>query len=174
MARIDPGGRGASWDNALGIVMAYWIKCESVFLDSVPVNRKRNRYCQCIGLCDLFDHNTQYGPKDIVRSLGQQKYYTVNTYHLCQNRRPTVEFRIVESEGCLDPYLVKNWIRLLIHFVEVAKRHQMPRPYVQGDKWSSLLWLDPEDVMGFLGFNGGYELSRGMEQTRNWFLARLP
>lgn len=167
------GGPGSRWDDELGVVLAYWMKCEGVFLDSVPAQRKRNRYCQCIGVCDLFEHDHDYRPKDLVKLLGQQKYYSINTYHLCQNRRPTIEFRIVESEGCRDPYLVKNWIRLLVHFVEVAKRHQYPPSYTPGDKWSSLLWLDPDDVMGFLGFNGGYELSRGMEQTRNWFLARL-
>ena len=170
MCQVSPT---VKWEDFLGIVVAYWVKCESVFLDSVPAQRKNNRYCQCIGACDLFDHDIQYSPRDIVKLLGMQKYYSINTLHLCEGKRPTMEFRIVESDGCKDPYLVKNWIRLLVHFIEVAKRHPFPPEYKEGDRWSSLLWLDPEDVMSFLGFIGGYELSHGMEQTRNWFLARL-
>lgn len=166
------GGRIQPTD-ALGTVLAYWVKCEPVFLDSVPAPRKRNRYCQCIGMCDVFDHEAVYSPQDIIQRLGQQKYFTINTFHLVQHKRTAIEFRIVENEGCRDPYLVKNWVRLLVHFIEVAKRHPFPRPYEKGDRWSSLLWLDPEDVMTLLGFVGGYELSRGLEQTRNWFLARL-
>lgn len=157
----------------LATILAYWIKCESVFLDSVPASRKRNRYCQCIGLCDLFEHDSQIVCEDMVRILGVQKYYSLNTYHLHRGKRPTIEFRIVESEGCKDAYLVKNWVRLIVHFVEVAKRHPIPNLYKAGDQWSSLLWLDPDDVMSFLGFSGEYELSKGLEQTRNWFLARL-
>lgn len=172
LGRPVPGGRIGPLDE-LGTVLAYWIKCESVFLDSVPEPRKRNRYCQCIGMCDEFEAEGNYGPQDVIKILGTQKYYTINTYHLCQHKRTAIEFRIVENEGCKDPYLVKNWVRLLVHFIEVAKRHPFPLEYAPGDKWSGLLWLDPEDVMTLLGFVGGYELSRGLEQTRNWFLARL-
>lgn len=157
----------------LASILAHWIKCESVFLDSVPVNRKRNRYCQCIGMCDLFDHAEKVSPQDLIHKLGAQKYFTVNTYHLSQHKRTAIEFRIVESEGCKNAFLVKNWIRLLVHFMEVAKKTKYPGNYTAGDRWSGLVWLDPEDVMTFLGFLGEYQLSKGLEQTRNWFLARI-
>lgn len=158
----------------LASILTYWIKCESVFLDSVPANRKRNRFCQCIGLSDLFEHDTEVNSEEVIRRLGMMKYYTLNTFHQCKGNRDTIEFRIIESEGCTDAYLVKNWIRLLIHFVEMAKAQPRPRQYYPGDPWSSFLWLDPNQVMEFLGFiNDGYELSKGMTQTRDWFLARL-
>jgi hypothetical protein len=153
-------------------VLAYWVKCESVFLDSVPAKRKRNKYCQQIGLSDIVSHDFDNW-KELVMRLGKNKYYTINTYHLCANHRKTIEFRIIEGEGCADPYLVKNWIRLLIHFVERALGYPSPGQYVAGDQWTGLCWLDPADVMKFLGFDGGYCLSKGMEQTRNWFVARL-
>ena len=41
-------------------ILYWWIKCESVFLDSVPFSRKKNRYCQCIGMTDLFEHDAQF------------------------------------------------------------------------------------------------------------------
>jgi hypothetical protein len=157
----------------IGKVVAYWIKCESVFLDSVPPKRKRNKYCQQIGISDLFSHDYNIVARDLIMRLGKNKYYTINTYHLAAGRRQTIEFRIIEGEGCTDPYLVKNWVRLLIHFVERALGSPWPRQYSAGDPWSGLCWLDPIDVMKFLGFDGSYVLSQGMEQTRNWFLARL-
>lgn len=158
-------------------ILAYWVKCESVFLDSVPDYRKRNQYCQCIGMTDLFEHNTPWSEDTIIRSLGSNKYYTINCYHLYKkthgNDRKSVEFRIIENEGCTDPYLIKNWIRLLVHFVEQAKHAPIPQKYNPNNPWSGFCWLDPQDVMEFLGFLDTPQLSKGMQQTRNWFLARL-
>jgi len=152
-------------------ILAYWIKCESVFLDCVPPNRKKNRYCQQIGLSPLFDIESPINHQSIVKKLGDVKYFTVNSYHMNRGNRQTLEWRIIEGKGCLDPYLVKNWVRLVVHFVDQAKARGLPKQYIAGDPWSSLCWLDPMDVMDFLGFFG--PISKGLEETRNWFLARL-
>jgi hypothetical protein len=154
-------------------ILAYWVKCESIFLDSVPNHRKRNRYCQCVGMTDLFEHNTVFDEDLIIKKLGMQKYYTINCYHYYKEDRNTIEFRIVESDGCSDPFLIKNWIRLLIHFIECAKAAPIPSNYSPNDSASGFCWLDLEDVMKFLGFIGDASLSKGMEQTRNWFIARI-
>lgn len=155
-------------------ILTYWIKSEAVFLDSVPFDRKRNRFCQCIGACPEFSHNEHLDVTEFLHKMGAHKYYTANVFQMIQKgRRSTIEFRIIGAEGCVDAYLVKNWVRLLVHFVEMAKSAPTPTPYRHGDRWSSLLWLDPKDVMDLLGFTGEYELSKGMYQTRNWFLARL-
>jgi hypothetical protein len=158
---------------ALASILAHWIKCEAVFLDSVPVERKRNSYCQCIGLSDVFEHTGPLSAMDLILRLGDHKYFTVNTYHLVANRRPTIEFRIVEKEGCLNANLAKNWIRLILHFVEMTKDRGVPKKYKRNDPWSSLLWLDPKDVLLLLGFLGNATLDHELEETRNWFLARL-
>jgi hypothetical protein len=39
----------------LASVISWWIKCEPVFLDSVPAKRKKNQYCQFLGEMDIFD-----------------------------------------------------------------------------------------------------------------------
>jgi hypothetical protein len=150
-----------------------WIKCEPVFLDSVPTRRKRNRYCQCIGLSEEFKYNEDYSLNDLIKKLGVSKYYTLNTYHMLAASRPTIEFRIAENNACVDSFLVKNWVRLLLHFVDQCASQPMPGPYKAGDSLSGLLWLDPRQVMELLKFTGGHKLSKGIEQTRNWFLARL-
>lgn len=154
-------------------LLAYYVKSEMVFLDSVPADRKRNRYCQCIGISDVFHANEPFNASSLSKKLGAHKYFSFNMYHFHRGNRKTVEFRIVGNEGCLDPFLVKNWVRLLIHFIEMCKRRNPPEPYTAGDPWSGLSWLDPEQVFSLLGFDGDYPLSAGLEQTRNWFLARL-
>ena len=154
-------------------ILTYWTKCESVFLDSVPAHRKRNCYCQCIGMSDLFEHDTPWNEEVIIRSLGSRKYYTCNCFHLYQESRRTIEFRIAESEACLNPFLIKNWVRLLVHFVEVAKMAPIPGTYNPNNPMTGFCWLDPEAVFNLLGFMNTEALSKGMVQTRNWFLGRL-
>ena len=155
----------------LNKVLTYWVKCEPVFLDSVPLDRKLNRYCQSIGETELF--NVQQGYDDVWQRLGSNKYLTANTYHYVKGRRRTVEFRIIGNEGCKNPYLVKNWVRLLVHFVEMVKNLPSPGRFRSNDPWSSFCWLDVVDVFQLLGFDGRFELSKGLEQTRAWFLANL-
>lgn len=157
-------------------VIAHWFKVEPVFMDSVPVCRKRNRYCQVMGLMKLVDHDQKITHGDLIKRVGNVKYYSLNTNQYLRNNRKTLEFRIIEGEGVKDPYLIKNWTRLIIHFIEMASKRPFPGPYNENDPWSSFIWLDPEDVFRLLGFSNNpqeYELSPGLEQTRNWFLARM-
>lgn len=167
-------------DVQLATVLAYWIKCEPVFMDLVPPERKRNRYCQFIGLTSKFQHDSVLTPRQLIDELGDVKYYSANTNQMVKaikqgQKRPTIEIRIAESSGCKDAYLIKNWVRLLIHFIERTKDRSYPIPYKEDKPVidNSLLWLDPEDVFTVLGFNGEFELSKGLTQTRNWMLARL-
>jgi len=157
--------------SVLNRVLVYWIKSEPIFLDGVPDNRKLNRFCQCIGETDMFSLRDRFDT--VCNKLGEQKYLTVNTYHYCKGKRKTIEFRIIGNEGCLNPYLVKNWVRLLVHFVEMAAATLPLVNYEVGNRLSAFCWLDLEDVFDFLGFNGNRELSKGLEQTRNWFLASI-
>ena len=159
-------------EDQLAAVLSWWIKCEPVFMDSVPFSRKKNQYCQFIGLTDMFniEHGLLY-PNTLISRLGHCKYYTVNTYHYLNKRRKTIEFRIMDSACCLDPFMAKNWIRLLLHFVERAILIGLPNDYKAGNKWSGYCWLDPKDVFDFLGFYG--DLSDGLIQVRDWFLERL-
>lgn len=155
-------------------IVAHWIKCEPVFMDSVPPNRKRSRYCQIIGMCDMFDIDEPLDAGDIIMNMGKSKYFSLNNYHYAKDKRATIEFRIAENDACTNPVFVKNWTRLVVHFCEMVKSRPIPRTYKPGDAWSSLCWLDPIDVFDLMGFlPGKYKLSRGLEQVRDWFTARL-
>lgn len=169
-------------DEQLASVICHYIKCEPVFMDSVPPERKRNRYCQYIGLSNKFQHNTMLPPAKWTEEIGDVKYYSLNCNQMRKamaqgnNDRKTVEFRIGEAAGCKNPFFIKNWVRLLIHFIEMCKMRPIPHEYEEGKPplTNGLLWLDPEDVLTVLGFAPGqYELSNGLTQLRNWFLARL-
>ncbi len=155
-------------------MVAHWIKCEAVFIDSVPANRKRSRYCQVVGLCDMFDIETTPNPQNILDKMGQSKYFTLNNHHFSKDMRSTIEFRIAENDACIDPIFVKNWARLVVHFCDMAKKLPVPPKYEPGKPWTSLCWLDPIDVFRMLGFlPGQYDLSPGLCQVRDWFLARI-
>ena len=158
----------------LAAVLAWWIKCEWVFYHSVPQQRKRNRYCQFIGLTDMFQHNSNCTASQLISKLSNYKYLSINTYHYAKGKRHTIEFRVAENLACMDSTFVRNWIMLLVHFVETAKDKDMPGPYEKDNPWSSWLWLDSIDVFKFLGFYPGEQyLSVEMEVVRNWFLSRL-
>ena len=175
-------------------IVSWWVKCEPVIMDAMPMERKRNRYCQMVGMNNTFQHDGNYTDDDIVRRVGDVKYYSLNAHQYVLGNRNTLEFRTMEGGGCKDAYLVKQWVRFIIHFVETAINSKRPLPYHdpknEDEKknltpWTGLCWLDPEHVLTFLGFNNvpmeipgvrpakEYTLSNGMQQTRNWFIARL-
>jgi len=149
-------------EDEIGNVLRWWIKFEPVFMDSVPDSRKFNRYCQFIGLCDWLDDQTPYTTTQLISAIGASKYNSINTFHLWNGERNTIEFRIGEHTLCKNSFFAKNWTRLLVHFLEVAKVNPP----------EDLTWLDVKDLFEFLGFLRD-DLSPGMKQIRNWFLGRL-
>jgi len=161
-------------EQQIGAVLAWWIKCEAVFFDSVPLQRKCHRHAQLIGMCDRFESHIANYPADyIIDALSDVKYHSANVYHMRQKRRKSAEFRIAGNEFCLNPIFVKNWIRLLLHFVECGLERGMPPRVRQGDPWTGLFWLSPKEVFQFLKFNDNNLISPGLKQTKHWFLKQL-
>jgi len=157
-------------------ILTWWIKCEPVFMDSVPASRKRNRYCQFIGQADFLDsvEDGFLSTASLIRNLGESKYYSANSYHIHRKKRHSLEFRIMDHTACVNSFVVKNWVRLMLHFVERCVTKGMPISYEENNPWSGYLWLDPVQVFDFLGFMPNqYELSEGLQQTRSWFLQKL-
>jgi hypothetical protein len=98
-------------DEQVGSILAHWIKCEPVFMDAMPPERKRNRYCPFIGLSSKFKHDWVPTGKMLIEELGDVKYYSLNTNQMLKAmraggpRRPTIEFRIVEADGFSLPWV---------------------------------------------------------------------
>lgn len=151
----------------LASVLSYWIKCESVFMDSMPINRKKNRYCMLIGSLDIIQHDTIIEPNFLIKRLGSQKYFSLNTFHYSRDNRKSIEFRIAGKEFCSEPEDAINWTKLIIHFVECAKKMPIPKPYVKDDPWSSYLWLNPKEVFDLLKFD------EQEKEIKYWFLNKL-
>jgi hypothetical protein len=151
-------------------ILGYWIKAEPVFIDFLPAYRKKSRYFQCIGAVDLFSPTMEYGD-DMEKLLGIHKYFTINTYQKAKNKRPTIEFRIMGCDGCSSTEMGRNWIVLIMHFVEMA----LKKVSMNSNKsvWNNLTWMDPRQLMEFLGFMGDYELSSELRVVRKWFLMNL-
>lgn len=164
----------------LASVIAHYIKCEHVLFDAIPPYRKNNRYCQLLGLTDLFYHDFPMEPMEIIHCVSGVKYYSLNAYHFIRGggfsddnqRKKTLEFRIAEGLACIDSLLAKNWIRFFLHFVEMTKNRPLPRQYRSGDPWSSLLWLNPSEVFSLLKFDQD-EITPGIRQIRDWFTLRI-
>lgn len=163
----------------LASVIAWYIKCEHVFMDSVPPNRKLNRYCQMLSMTDDFHTEFNMNPYEIFRVVSKMKYYSLNAYHFFKGggfdsyntRKRTIEFRIGENEMCLDGFAAKNWIRLLLHFIEMTKNRKLPLPYQKGNHWTGLAWLEPSDVFSVLGFD--QNCTEGLDQVKRWFVERI-
>lgn len=139
-------------------IFAYWIKAEPLYIDSLPKSRKNNEYCQFIGLTDKIDCSKSYiNYFDLIYLFGDNKYYSINSYHYLKKNRPTIEFRLLGNEGCQDPIIAKNWIRFILYFVEMAI--QLPYPTIK--------WYDLDDFMV------DFKLDDNVEEYRNWFLTRI-
>lgn len=139
-------------------VLAYWVKLEPFFFDIMPSNRKLNRYCQCIGLCDLLFANQFYSPEKLISILGAEKYTSINSFHYKKGERHTIEFRIAGNTFCLNPSFAENWVQLLLHFVEMARITPYPE---------NLNWEDLDYLVKFMSFDEG--LSEDLLKVRNWF-----
>ena len=148
-------------EDEIGNILRWWIKVEPVFLDSVPDDRKNNKYCQFMGLFDKLHYDKKLSTTELIELFGLTKYHSMNSYHLWAGERNTLEYRIGEHFFCTNSYFTKNWVRLLIHFSEIAKE-KAP---------DNLAWMDVKEVFDFLKFTN--DLSPGMKQIRDWFLGRL-
>lgn len=107
-------------------VLAWWVKCEPVMLDSVPGRRKNSRFCRCIGMTDLFGHEEKVIPCMTVSKLSE-KYLTLNTHHMVARKRSSIEFRILE--GTKDSSLVREWVNFVLNFVSRSREAGMPEDY---------------------------------------------
>lgn len=156
-------------------VLTWWIKCEYVFANMVPLSRKRNKYCQLVSFSDVVDA-VEYpliSAGSLIFSLGRHKYFSVNTYHLSNNKRKTIEFRIMDSSSCCNYFDAKNYILFLLHFVNISSKLPLPDNYEKDNQMTGYAWLDFRNVVSLLQFNDENMLSDGMLEVKNWFFMRM-
>lgn len=148
----------------IGSVVAHWIKCEPVILDSMPFNRQMNRYCQMIGMLDFLKSDFNMSASSLIKLIGEYKYYSLNAYHYYNMKRRTLEFRTMGHQACIDPNLAIDWIRFVLHFVEITSKLPIPQPYDFKDHKTGLCWLDPKEVIELLNLD---------KYLRDWFISNM-
>lgn len=139
-------------ENAAASILAWWIKCEHIFIDFASFVRKNNFYCKPIGITDLIDSDEEVCPSSLIKKL-KHKHYSVNCFHFFHKRRPTLEFRI--GEGTKSSEFVKNWIELLLSFAQTSTIKGLPKNYN---------WLSPKEFFNFLNLD---------VSLKKWFINRL-
>jgi hypothetical protein len=161
----------------VAILVARWIKAEYWMKQSVPKNRRNNKYCKFLTSkkkYELFKHYdpnnfwkiikpTNFNPHENSQkkvALNLVNYTAFKESYFSLDLRPTIELRL--PEGTLDGNDIINWVRLCLFFVEASKKSVMP------------LTLEPEikitNALDFLGLNGTEAFKK---ETRNWFLNRI-
>lgn len=158
----------------IAAIICWWIKCEFIFLNIVPLRRKKSKYCQSLALANIIDNlNDPIDPTILINKIGYHKYYTLNTYHMHNKRRDTIEFRIMDESSCLNYFDAKNYILLLLHFIKCALSKGLPKNHNLSDPFSGLGWLDIDEFIKFLCFEDDSCMSSGLSEVKFWLYMRL-
>lgn len=132
----------------ISTMIVCWIRCELFFCLLIPNFRKQNRYCQLMGMSDIFLQNVDLNKNIIFNEISEYKFYSMSLYHFKKSNRNTVEFRIMDQSACLDSEVAECWILLLNIFInKVGKIDVFDK---DGNLKEKLAWLDCSDVFDFL------------------------
>lgn len=154
-------------------IISWWIKCELIFMDAMPLKRKINQYCRLIALTDVITDVAEFVPvEELIKRLGTSKYYSFNTFHFYNQRRPTIEFRIMDNLSCLDAVSAVNWVAFLMHFIDCSVKQGVPQPYQEKNAFSGYCWLDPNDLFKFLKLDCN-NICDDLFRIKKWFILRL-
>jgi len=162
-------------------IIAQWVRIEPIMLHAVPPSRRNNKYCKTLSsrFRGMTDRNlthrdiwTLARPRNLEVHDNPEKKYAINTVGFAAaqesyyTNKNTVELRL--PEGTLERENVKNWVRLWINFVSRNKKVTLPE---------NLNQVNLHKVLNILGLQGDedtfYILSRGLYETKVWFLKRI-
>ena len=165
-------------------LLAYWCKIEPLMGNIVPKHRLRSKHCKF-----FTKHRTKFPAVVAIsdplrfwelmklRTLGPEAKRTTLTLVNYQRtkfpdgsfgafNRPTVELRL--PEGTVNPFDVKNWVRLFIHFVDTCSFKHFPCGIQAANFKESL------EILGLLTPDSDVSvLSPGLFETKIWLLNRL-
>jgi hypothetical protein len=129
-------------------------------------------------LTDLFDHEERVVPCLAVSKL-REKYLSLNTYHLVERRRNSIEFRILE--GTKDSHLASSWIGFVLNFVRQSAARPIPENYrwVELSDFESLIASDfyMDWILGRIAENWGGDSShfwRSVADAEGVVFGRMP
>ena len=171
----------------LGVILAHWIKIESILSMSMPLSRYENPYCRkwseiiLLGLGGDNDIRNLSWPSlnlwNLLRPANLNYYenedrrVTLNLVNYARadfhktNHRKTIELRW--PEGTLNSRDIKCWVRLFLNFIDICKDRPMP---------NNLLHANLDETLTYLGLNHDENFtifSEGLHDTKTWFLERI-
>jgi hypothetical protein len=167
----------------MGILLARWMKVEDLLFSICHKSRSNNEYCASIKSIfnkswSSYTKDPEYlwdilRPYDLGTHNNNSKKVTLNTvgfatHILIQSfSRNTVELRMPEC--LLDETHVKNWIRLIVNFVDFSKSNpKMPDNF---DSCNSI-----EELLVNLGLSGQDEfliMDHDLLMTKIWLLKKI-
>jgi len=157
----------------IAAIISWWIKCEYAISSIMPEKRRKNRYCQFISMSDIIKNvnSPMLDSEKIIAAAGEHKYFSMNTFHMNNNRRKTLEFRFMDSSACRCRFDAENYILFVLMFVELSSSLGIPEIYCPTDRMTGYVWLNLVDVMSIMGLEEG--CSGLMATLRDWIIGRL-
>ena len=168
-------------EQMMGNLIGHWLCIEEAFFSSVPERRKFNSYCK--RLKSKIKYKTKFNTSKenyerfipLVANIrnAAEKRYSLNilNYYVSLKKpnfkRKTIEFRF--PEGTLTPATIKNFIIILISFVEKVKTLDYAPKQISNyslDKILNICGLDHEANLFYL-------FDHDLHEARSWFLKRL-
>jgi hypothetical protein len=168
----------------MGILYARWLKIEDFLISICHPSRKNNLYCMPIrnkfeNYRYLFMNTESLDPIELYYFLSptnidvhnnHEKRVTLNSVNFATHQlkphfsRNTIELRL--PEFLLDENHVRNWIHLILNFVEVSKRSNfMPKDLNPCNRLS--------DVLLYLGLSDSSDfciLDKDLHDLKIWVL----
>lgn len=166
----------------IGILIAHWLRIEFCIISACPRHRLQNIYCQLLNFRRLtqgaaynplnpLNFWEQMAPLNLNTHRNYDKRYTLNLigYRIGQEKpyysRQTAEFRF---PACmLDDNHVKNWVRLLLCFVDSVKRAKAP------DELKTTSVDEALQIIGLKGTDKFILLDEKLSDTKKWFLKNI-
>lgn len=158
--------------------VAYWMKIESILLNSVPSHRVSNRFCKSLRrMYPMRKFKIFPAAKDFYEEIKPYEFKNRQrrvTYNICNYvkslededfNRKTVELRL--PEATVKGVDVKNWVRLFVTFVENVRNMPMPGSCSMSNIVEAMC------ILGLHQVSGALILSKALFSTKEWFLHRV-
>lgn len=156
----------------MAILVAYWIKIESIMLEMVPSHRRNNKYCKPISKkYQSKKLTTPINFWSVVRTVNSDNVSRRVTLNLCNYStqvygKSTIEFRL--PEGTNDEIEIKNWLRFYLFTIEsLKKKENLP------ENLNSVSLEEMLEIIGLHGKDPFVILSPGLLATKIWILNRI-
>ena len=134
-------------------LMESWIRLEPIFFILTKQDRWINNYCKALCLCFEHKPKDQEYTKEIVNTVCDNKYYSLNLCNFKKKKKCTVEYRIMGNDACVDFDSAYNWTQLLLNFTNFIKASRS-----RSNKITSMDFLQIDSFIEYVKGNESIEM----------------